>query len=104
MNEGLCLSLLFAPDENGDARESLDIQVADMDAFGLWVAASHGLLALHAPAGGGNVSGRREAALARAAPQLHSEMVQREALAMEELRAQVRCEVDQTPCDSRCMA
>ncbi|KOO24143.1 hypothetical protein Ctob_005117, partial [Chrysochromulina tobinii] len=93
----LCLSLLIdSTDESGSKeKDSLDVRCTDDVSFAHWVAALHVLLAdaANAAAGGmGAEQERRERALARSAPELHRELVDREAAAEAELRAQAERE------------
>ena len=104
VNERLCVSLLFAPDAvSGAKRDSLDLQCGDEEGFGMWVAVMYGLLALHADAqttpntaatADAERQARREAAIARAAPDLHRAMAEREQAAMEALKAEAEAEAE----------
>ena len=104
VNERLCVSLLFAPDAvSGAKRDSLDLQCPDEEGFGMWVAVMYGLLALHADAqttpntaatADAERQARREAAIARAAPDLHRAMAEREQAAMEALKAEAEAEAE----------
>jgi hypothetical protein len=109
-NPSLCLSLLLAQPDQSDSsapRDSLDVQCDDDETFGRWIAACHGLLALHTDVcedGAALREQRRSLALSRAAPQLHSEMLAREEEVQEVLRREAEAEASRQYETSRAKA
>ena len=76
-------------------KDTLDVRCADDVSFALWVAALHVLLADAADAAAGGMAAeqeRRARALARSAPRLHKELIDRETAAAAELKAQAEAE------------
>ena len=76
-------------------KDTLDVRCADDVSFALWVAALHVLLADAADAAAGGMAAeqeRRARALARSAPRLHKELMDRETAAAAELKAQAEAE------------
>lgn len=94
----LCLSILTVDGAGSadGARESLDIRCTDELQFARVVAALHALIA-HAGGGAAQREVQRAQALARAAPQLHHDMMQREAALEAELRAKAEEVPSQIP-------
>ena len=93
----LCLSLLIAStDESGSKeKDSLDVRCTDDVSFAHWVAALNVLLADAANAAAGGIGAeqeRRARSLARSAPRLHKELIDRETAAEAELKAQAEAE------------
>ena len=86
-----------AAELDASGRESLDVRCADETQFARWVAALHTLIAANFTKEGetpAELSARRQAALARAAPGLHDEMQRREAALEAELKAEAEREAE----------